>query len=435
MALTSLKLRVLKGAFWTIGGNTISQILRLGGNLILTRLLFPEAFGLMVLVQVFIVGIAMLSDIGINASIIQNKRSDPKFLNTAWTLQVVRGLVLWLLICAISWPVSLFYEEPLLVPLLIVSGLSSIVIGFQSTKIIIANRKVELRKLTITEISSSLVGLIFMIIGAWITQSIWALVIGGLTQSLVKVVMSYSYFKGANNYFYWDSDAFKSIYKFGRWLMLSSIMSFFAAQGDRLIIGRVFDVGFLGIYSISMALVAAVYMLVQKLSSVVFFPSFSELVRDRPGSLYGALRKARFAQIILLWPIAVLLVFWGEELIYFLYDDRYSEAGWMLEVLSLGMLIGVLRGSYAGVLMALGKTGISTLLLGVQVCIKLSAMLIGSHLGGQIGMIFGLAFASSIIYPVDIFVYSRFSLWQPELDIPVIIMSVAVIIVYVSRIL
>ncbi len=435
MVLNSLKQRVFKGAFWTLGGNATSQFLRLGGNLILTRLLFPEAFGLMALVTVFTIGVAMFSDIGINASIVQNKRSDQAFLNTAWTLQVIRGFVVWLLMCLIAWPAAIFYKEPLLMQLLIVSGLSSVILGFQSTKMVVANRKIDLKTVTITEVVSAFIGLIVMTIGAWMTHSVWALVVGGLTQSSIKVFMSFYYFKGLNNSFHWESDAFKTIYRFGRWLMLSSIMTFLAGQVDRLIIGRLFDVKFLGIFSIAIALVSAVYMLSQKLSSTVFFPSYSELARDRPKKLYPVLRNFRLVQIVLIFPIAIALVVWGNEIIDTLYDDRYSDAGWMLEVLSLGMFMGVLRSSYSGVLMAIGRTGFATVLLCTQVSIKLTGILVGYHFWGQLGVIYSLAFTSAIIYPLDVIIYSRFSLWQPEVDLPVVILAIGIFSLYLTGVI
>jgi hypothetical protein len=82
------------------------------GNLILTRLLFPEAFGLMALVQVFLSGLQMFSDIGIQTSVIRSKRGeDPAFLDTAWTVQVLRGGLLWLGCLGIAGPAAAFYEE------------------------------------------------------------------------------------------------------------------------------------------------------------------------------------------------------------------------------------------------------------------------------------------------------------------------------------
>ena len=91
--MSSEKKLAFKGAFWTIASYGGSQILRFGSNLILTRLLLPELFGLMGLAYVFIVGVHLFSDIGLGPSIIQNKRGEEsEFINTAWTMQIILGL-------------------------------------------------------------------------------------------------------------------------------------------------------------------------------------------------------------------------------------------------------------------------------------------------------------------------------------------------------
>jgi hypothetical protein len=90
----SLNRLALSGVIWTIAGYGASQVMRFGGNLILTRLLLPEYFGLMALVNIPIIGLQLFSDVGIIPSIVQNKRGDePGFYNTAWTLQIVRGIL------------------------------------------------------------------------------------------------------------------------------------------------------------------------------------------------------------------------------------------------------------------------------------------------------------------------------------------------------
>src|SRR5687767_15876104 len=94
--MLTLKRQVVKGVAWIVIGYGVSQFIRLGSNLILTRLLVPEIFGLIALMHAFIIGMSMFSDIGLRPSIIQSKRSnDPVFLNTAWTMQFIRGVILW----------------------------------------------------------------------------------------------------------------------------------------------------------------------------------------------------------------------------------------------------------------------------------------------------------------------------------------------------
>src|SRR5258708_38763796 len=111
----SLEKRLVRGSVWALVGHGGSQVLRLAGNLVLWRALYAEAFGLMAIVNVFMLGLWMFSDVGIGPSIIQNERGDdPKYLHTAWTIQVVRGFALFAIAALASVPLARFYHEPAL---------------------------------------------------------------------------------------------------------------------------------------------------------------------------------------------------------------------------------------------------------------------------------------------------------------------------------
>ncbi len=95
--------KVFRALIWSLLGFGTFQVLRFGFNLVLTRLLLPEVFGLMALVDLFIIGLHMFSDVGLGLSIVRSQRGDdPHYLNGAWSLQVVRGFCLWL--GAAPWP-------------------------------------------------------------------------------------------------------------------------------------------------------------------------------------------------------------------------------------------------------------------------------------------------------------------------------------------
>ena len=99
--------RSMRSAAFLVIGFGGQNVVRLGGNLILTRLLFPEAFGLMALVQIFLMGLQMFSDVGIQTSIVRDPRGEERaFRDAAWTLQIIRGLVLWIFSCIVAWPAA-----------------------------------------------------------------------------------------------------------------------------------------------------------------------------------------------------------------------------------------------------------------------------------------------------------------------------------------
>src|SRR5436190_6188902 len=100
---------MLRGAFFEISGYGAQQAIRLGSNLVLTRLLFPAAFGLASMVWVITSGLVMLSDVAIHACVIQSKRGDePDFLNTAFTVQAIRGVGLAVLMVLLGKPAAWF---------------------------------------------------------------------------------------------------------------------------------------------------------------------------------------------------------------------------------------------------------------------------------------------------------------------------------------
>ena len=120
---SNLRARAIRSSVLTVGGFGASQVIRFASNLILTRLLFPEAFGMMALVMVFIQGLYQFSDVGVGPAIMQSKRGDdPHFLNTAWTIQAGRGVLLWLAASVLAYPMALIYGEAQLMQLLPVDG-------------------------------------------------------------------------------------------------------------------------------------------------------------------------------------------------------------------------------------------------------------------------------------------------------------------------
>src|SRR5262245_41996259 len=99
---TPLKYRVLNAGAWSTAGQGFSLAVRFATNLLMTRLLVPEMFGVMAIANIVLVGLNMFSELGVRQSVIQSKHGDdPRFLNTAWVIQIFRGALLWLIgLCA-----------------------------------------------------------------------------------------------------------------------------------------------------------------------------------------------------------------------------------------------------------------------------------------------------------------------------------------------
>jgi O-antigen/teichoic acid export membrane protein len=369
----TLKQRAVNSGYWVAGGFIFSQLLRLISNLILTRLLVPEMFGVMAIVNVFMIGIAMFSDVGLLQNVVQSKRGeDRSYLNTAWTIQIIRGGIIFL--AALLLSVCLFYirdsgwfatdsvytvvQLPFLLAL---TAVTSLIAGFNSINLYVLNRNLLIKKVVILDILSQLFGLIVMLILAWYWRSVWVLVIGGIASAIVKMMLSHRTVFGERPKFELDKSCVLEIINFGKWIFLSSILGFMLAQGDRLMLGLWVTPELLGFYTIASFLANSFKSTINKLISSVFYPMLSEVVRSSPQDLkatyYSIRRKVDFIAML----IAGVLASMGHFVIEFLYDDRYSQVGWMFELLSISiMFVGY---SVAGVcLMAKGSAKSSAVL-------------------------------------------------------------------------
>lgn len=351
----TLRRSALRGSVWTLLGYAGSQALRLGSNLVLTRLLVPEAFGVMVLVNTFLQGLQMFSDIGIGPSIIQNSNGvNPQFRNTAWTIQVIRGCLLSVVACALAWPIAVLYKQPQIVPLVMVSSLTAMIAGFGSTSLYALNRELRLGRLTLLDIGSQAAGIAIMIVWAWTYPSAWALVGGAVATSAVRVLFSHALDQHRDR-FAWDPEARKALLAFGRTIGLSTAVTFLASQGERIILGRWVSLETLGVYSVGLMIATLGTSLMQVVMSRVLFPSLAKLLRtnrERAMSHY-----ARLNVIVAAMAAAVTLglVVVGPSLVHTLYDPRYSDAGWILQILAVQAFLDISLGPASWLLLAAGQ--------------------------------------------------------------------------------
>lgn len=407
----SLRSQALKGTIWTIIGFGASQVLRLGSNLILARLLLPEFFGLMALVSIFLIGLDLFSDVGLGPSIIQNKRGDdPDFLNTAWTIQVMRGIVLWLCSLLIAWPVSYFYNEPQLLWLIPIVGLTTLIHGFDSTALLTLNRQLAVRKLAIFELAGQIITLTVMVIWAWFDRSIWALVVGNLVSGIYQLVWSHRLLPHQPNRFAWDKEAAQKIFTFGKWIFFSTALTFLASQADRLILGKLLSPTMLGLYGIAYTFADVPRQVILALSGKVIFPAFSKLANLPRETFRAKILKNRTPILLALVAGLPILVSFGDYVIYILYKKEYYEAAWMLPIIALGIWHTTLYSTMSPALLALGKPIYNTLgylftLIGI-----VTFLLVGYHLMGVKGAVIAVAVGDLPFYAV-----TMYGLWREKL--------------------
>ena len=377
---------------WTAVGHIGALIIRMGRSMIMTRLLFPEAYGLMTLVWAVLYGMQMFADTGIVASIIRDKRGDdPDFLNTAWTSNVIRGAGLSVVACLLAWPVATIYHQPALAKLLPVAGLTALIHGWVSTSIYTCRRHMDFKRLTLLDLSNEVVTFIVLVSWAYFFPSVWALVGGAVISQAYLVAASYLYLPGIRNWFRWDRSSVDTFRSFGKWIFLSSAMYFLSTQSDRFLLGHYLSMAHLGVYGTATVLSGAAQTIILKINSDVLFPVYSRIVHEGGDRLKSVVFRTRLAiDAGLILPIAVIMML-GTNIVGLLYDPRYHDAGWMLQVLCVRLLLVATLSNSESCLIALGHPNFSFIQNACRAVAIFVAIPLGWYFFGTKGVIWAVA--------------------------------------------
>jgi O-antigen/teichoic acid export membrane protein len=272
---------------------------------------------------------------------------------------------------------------------LAIISITAIVAGFNSTKFYEASRNLSLDGVTRIEIASQLIGLAGIL--GWIIwdRSIWALVAGNVCSAVSRLILGHRWLPGSSNRWEWDESAVASIVRFGKWIFASSILGFFVTNGDRLVLGGLIDSNTFGVYVIAFFIFNSVEQLLSKIIGDVSFPAFSELARDKAINLKQAFSRFYCAAALFAYFCSGLLMVSGQTLIGVLYDKRYEQAGWMLEILAVALLVSPVHVTTACFL-ALGLPRLNSQLVGYRLVGLFLFVPLGFHLYGLIGAIWGI---------------------------------------------
>jgi O-antigen/teichoic acid export membrane protein len=398
------------------------QVLRFAFNLVLTRLLAPDVFGLMALVNALTLGLQLFSDVGIGPAIIQHRSGgDARFLNTAWTLQVLRGLLLWGCSALLAWPMAVCYQTPLLAWLVPAVGANAAIAGLNSTSLHTLSRRLVRGPLVLLNIGSYLAGMLVTV--AWVLgvrADVWGFVLGSLVSSLLTMIVSHLLVPGFRNRLCWDAACFRELIRFGRWVFVSTLCTFLADQTDRLVLGKVGSLGTLGLYQIAHQLAWMPATLLYLMAAQVVFPLYSRQHQSPKGVKEGITRihplVAAFGALM-----ATGLVATGPTLIRCLYGERYAAAGWMVEFLALGALFKMLEAAASSVLMATGHPRAPAVSSGTKAVAMLLLLPSGYHFYGLPGLLGALAASDLVRYVVTVSALRRRGLCVLRYDLALLL--------------
>ena len=416
----SLGTRSLRAAGWTVLQIGVSYGLRLGSNLILTRLLAPDAFGLVGLAMTVIIAVSLLSDIGIGRSIIREADGDQDgFLRAAWTIKILRsaGIAAVTLIAAVVFgiaaphiaPPGSTYADPTIPWIIAATAVMTLAAGFESTCLELASRRLDYRRVAMVQLGVQVIAQCVTIASALLYPTVWALVLGMAASTLASLIASHVVYPGPRMALLVDRAITRRLWVFGRWLILSSGLTFVLRNADKLVLGALLSPTAFGLYAIAVIWVDAASGLIASLIARIGYSALAEVAHSRRQDLPRVFH--RLQHFVDLAVIAAFATIWlgADFMIGFLYSDTYASVSHYMTLLGFA-LFAVRFSPLDELVLTLGDSRAHAITGTLRLAGLVMGQVIGWHLAGIDGLILASALHALASVP--------FVLWKVQRHLP-----------------
>lgn len=358
MAKLSLKQKAIKGGFWVFAVRIVSRAFSFLRLVILARLLVPEDFGLMGIALLSLATLETFSETGFQQALIQKKKNIKEYLNPAWTIQILRGMTLFIILFLLAPYAAVFFNAPLAKPIIQIISLSLLVQAFTNIGIVYFQKDLEFNKQFLYELGGTLTDFLVAISAALILRSVWALVIGFLAGSAVRLVVSYLIHPWRPRLDF-DLIKAKELFGFGKWILGSSVLIFLVTQGDDILVGRFLGVVALGFYQMAYKISNLPATEITHVISQVTFPAYSKL-QGNLSRLRGAYLKVLRATVLTTFPLAVLIFVFAFPLTKIFLGEKWLPIVPAMQILVFAGFLRAMGATTGPVFQAVGKPKIET---------------------------------------------------------------------------
>lgn len=354
----SLSKQAVRGGIWIFTLRITNRLFRLVRTVILARVLAPHDFGLMGIALLAMMTLETFSHTGFNIALIQKKGNIDEYLDTAWVVQVIRGILLFGILLVAAPLVATFFSAPQAVNIVRVIAIAELFKGFTNISIINFQRDMQFNKLFVHQISTTAADLLVAIPAALILRSVWALVFGLVASYLVGCIVSYviSPLRPRMNL---DWEKFRELFGFGRWILGSSILLFLITQGDDVFVGKIIGVTALGLYQMAYTLSNLPATEITEAISRVTIPAYSKL-QDNLTRLKEAYLKVLQLTAFISIPISGGIFILAPEFTKIFLGEKWMPMVPAMQVLVLAGLMRSIASTTVPIFYAAGKPRIET---------------------------------------------------------------------------
>lgn len=355
---SSLSKKVSKGAIWVTVANISARVLSLVSAIILARLLVPEDFGLMAVAMAIVAFSQGTTQTGFGSALIQKQDSPEDFFNTAWTFELTRYLILFLIIFLAAPLFASFFKEPRAVAILRVISLSLVFQGLRNIGVVYFRKNLDFKKQFVLDIVPQMANICVVIPLAFFLRNVWALVWASLVTNITTCCISYVMHPYRPRLDFSIKKA-RNLFNFGKWILGSSIVVMVRGQGMTMFVGKFLGMPILGFYNRAEAFSTMIFQQISGIVWKVGYPAYSQLQTD-PIRFKNAYLKTLQLLTFIGIPMAGGLFVLSRDFVHLFLTDKWLPIVPLIQILCLQAILDLINTPASIAFQASGRPAIGT---------------------------------------------------------------------------
>jgi lipopolysaccharide exporter len=396
-AVSSIGRQVARGAGWMVMLRLANRVLGVISLCILARLLLPEDFGLVALAGSLGGLLEIISEVSVELALIRESKSDRRLYNSAWTVKIVRGLAVSVVLMLLAPTVAQFFAEPRIEVVVYFLAVASFILSFENIGVVEFRKHLAFEKEFIYLFLGRCISTVVTVVLALIWRNYWVLIAGILTGNVTRVALSYA----VHDYRPRLSFAgFGELFQFSKWMIIKNCLHGLNQRMPGWVIGRLAGVGAVAQYEVASQIANLATSELQMPIRAALYPGFAKMAADRK-ALLKSFFDAYGLMVLIGLPIPIMLALTAPLLIQVFLGDQWQAAGPVIEVLALYGIVQALGSSSHLIYLAINRPNIAAGLAGLYFILLLPLLVTGVTLAGAVGAAWAVTITSLLVLVVD----------------------------------
>lgn len=370
---------VIKSLFWKFFERLGTQLVGFIITIVLARLLLPEQYGVIALIMIFINVCNVIIEGGLNTALVQKKNADSVDFSTVFYFSVFISIVLYGVLFISAPYIARFYNEPVLIDVIKVLGLSIIFYAINSIQRAYVSKHMLFNKLFYSSFVAVLLSGVAGVFFAYRGWGVWALVIQNLSCAIITCLVMWFTIRW-RPLLKFSVSRFKGLFNYGWKIFSANFITVVFVEIRKVLVGKIYTPSSLALYEKGEQFPSLFMSNILSSIQSVLLPTLSECQDDK-ARVKAIMRKFTKTSCFIIYPLMVGLIVTAEPMVDLLLGENWKGVVPFIQIMCVANFFRPITISNWEAIKALGYSGITLKLEVLKKIIDIVILLVSIRFG------------------------------------------------------